>query len=200
MPKKYIKKTNRPPRAAYDWDNIEADYVSDPQMTYEKLSKKYGPTLKTICDHAQKGNWKDKRSAYKEYERIKTQQKLAEIRGKEVADEIAKMNKAHYESQQGVKYLADKQIIADVEKLKTGQTGKLTVKQIQTLANANKTIQESQRLAKGLSEKELNINLVTQQLAPFIEKIVEVIQKHVPAETTETLLLEFRKLFGEDVP
>jgi hypothetical protein len=33
----------------------------------------------------------------------------------------------------------------------------------------------------------------------MIEKIVEVIQKYVPPETTENIILEFETLFGRNV-
>ncbi len=197
MSRKYVKKTKR---ETYDWERIETDYVTDPTMTYDKLSQQYGPTPKAISHQAREGNWKVKRLAFQEKKRIKAHEVLARRKAKEEADEISRMNKSHYDSQQGLKYLSDRKIVSDVDKVKSGQKGELSIKEIQSLSNANKTIQESQRVAKGLGDKELNINLVTQQLAPFIEKIVEIIQKHVPPETTETLLLEFRNLFGDDVP
>jgi hypothetical protein len=56
------------------------------------------------------------------------------------------LNKVHYDSQQGLKYLADKIIVEDVERIKGGKTGR-TVRQTNSCpANANKIVQESQLL------------------------------------------------------
>ncbi len=190
-----IKGTAKPKRDSYDWAKIEIDYVSDSTQTYETLGRKYGPRPKAISSHARKGNWKEKRLAFEREKQIKIQEKLADQKAKEAADEIAKMNKAHYESQQGLKYLADKKVIADVEKVKSGKVGGLSVKEIQALATAHKTVQESQRLSKGLGDKELNINLVYKQLTPLLEKVVEIIEKHAP-QAREAIIREFTALFG----
>ena len=105
-------------KRTYDnWAEIEMEYVTDSNQTYESLSQKYGPQPKAVCRHAKAGKWREKRLAFEERKIIVTQQKLAEMQGKESADEIVKMNKSHYESQQALKYLADKQIIADVDKV-----------------------------------------------------------------------------------
>jgi hypothetical protein len=181
---------------AYNWIVIETDYITDPTQTYDSLCRKHGPSPKTICHHAQKGNWREKRQALAEQRKMKLQQEMAQAKLKETTAEITKMNKAHYESQQGLKYLADKKIITDVEKVKSGNGGELTVKQIQTLASAQKIVQESQRLAKGLDNKELNINLINQHLTPLIEKIVEIIQNHADKQTLEAIIRELTTLFG----
>ena len=86
----------------YNWVKIETDYVTDPTHTYDSLCKKYGPKPNAICRHAQEGNWKQKRFVFQEQKARKTQEKLAEQRAIEAADEIAKLNKAHFESQQGI--------------------------------------------------------------------------------------------------
>jgi hypothetical protein len=168
-------------------------------MTYEKLGEKYGPRTKTLSKHAKEKNWKEKRLAFQRDKTIRTQEKLAEIRAKEEAGEITKMNKAHYESQQGLKYLADKKIIADVEKVKGGQDGELSAKQIQILASTQKLVQESQRLAKGLNDKELNINLIYKQLTPIFERVVNIIEEHAP-QAREAIIREFTAIFGKNVP
>jgi hypothetical protein len=180
----------------YNWIEIETDYVTDSTQTYKTLCRKYGPSSKTICHHAQKGNWREKRQALAEQRKIKLQQEMAQAKLKETAAEITKMNEDHYRSQQALKYLADKQVIAEVDKVKSGKAGSLSIKDIQSMANANKTIQESQRLAKGLDNRELNINLVNQHLTPLIEKIVGIIQNHADKQTLEAIIRELTTLFG----
>jgi hypothetical protein len=184
-------------RPTYDWGEIEMEYVTDPSQTYETLSKKYGPRLQAISKHAQAGRWREKRSAFRERSQQKVREELATRAAKETADEIEKMNKAHYDSQAGLKYLADKKVIADVDKVKSGQSGELTIGQIHALANTHKTVQESQRTAKGLSDKDLNVNLVYKQLTPLLEKITTIIEEHAP-QAREAIIREFTALFGTD--
>jgi DNA modification methylase len=91
-------------RPTYDWGEIEMEYVTDPSQTYETLSKKYGPRLQAISKHAQAGRWREKRLAFRERSQQKVREELATRAAKETADEIEKMNKAHYDSQAGLKY------------------------------------------------------------------------------------------------
>jgi len=41
----------------YDWVKIKADYVSDPDSTHDKISKKYGVSLTSIRKHSKADNW-----------------------------------------------------------------------------------------------------------------------------------------------
>lgn len=184
-------------RPIYDWGEIEMEYITDPTQTYETLSQKYGPRLQAISKHSQAGRWREKRAAFQESSQQKVREELAARAAKESADEIEKMNKTHYDSQAGLKYLADKKVIADVDKVKSGQSGELTIPQIQSLANTHKTVQESQRTAKGLSDREFNINLLYQQLTPLLEKITTIIEEHAP-QAREAIIREFTALFGPD--
>ncbi len=191
-------KKNNEKKPPYNWIKIENDYVTNPSQTYDSLGEKYGPRPNAISRHAQEGKWREKRQAFQEQTMRKTQEKLVEMKAKEEVTEIEKMCKAVFESLQGVKYLADKKIVADVERIKNGQPGLLSVKEIQSLANAQKLVQDSQRIAKGLSDKDLNVNLVYKQLAPILEKVVSIIEKHAP-QTREIIAKELDALFGANV-
>ena len=185
-------------KTTYDWEKIQTAYVTDTTQTYKSLSKRFGPSEVTICRKSKKGKWPELRKQYAREKQIKTHKNLLDKESRQKADLITKMNKAHYDSQQGLKFLADKSIIADVNRVKEGKPGKLSARQIQSRANTNRVVQESQRLAMGINDKELNVNLLTKHLTPFIEKIAEVIKDHVSSEQYEDILYEFKQLFGEN--
>ncbi|MBI5554809.1 MAG: hypothetical protein HY920_03005 [Elusimicrobia bacterium] len=182
-------------KIVYDWAKIETDYITDPAQTYRSLSQKYGPRPKTVCEHAQAAGWQAKRATFSQAEQLKTQEKLADMRAAESADEIAKMNKAHYDSQQALKFLTDKKVIAEVDRVKNGEPDQLSIKQLQELAATQKIVQDGQRLAKGLADRELNISLIHKQLTPLLERIVQIIEEHAP-QAREAILREFTALFG----
>ena len=196
-PIKQINLPDNPKKTPYDWGRIETDYISDPTQTYRSLSQRYGPLPKAICRHAKAGGWQEKRAAFQTEKKHKAQELLAHRKAKESVEDITKMNKAHYESQAGLKYLADMKMIADINKVKGGGIGELSIKDIQALANANRTIQESQRVARGIDDQRLNMNLVVQHLNPILDRIVNVIITHAPAEVTRLIVSELEKIVEE---
>ena len=105
--------------------------------TYKSLSKRFGPSPITICRKSKKGKWPQLRKEYSREKQIKTHKNLLDKESRQKADLITKMNKAHYDSQQGLKFLADKTVIDDVNRVKEGKSGQLSARQIQSLTNAN---------------------------------------------------------------
>ena len=94
MPKDQERK---PGGRIYDWDKVQHDYVTTPDMTLRKISEKYGINYKTVALRSKAESWFAARKHYQSEMVSKAIARTCRLQAKELSDEaeFLQMMKGH---------------------------------------------------------------------------------------------------------
>lgn len=137
-----------------NWLEAKKDYLADPNMSYEKLAKKYNIAKKTVQERGTKGGW------------VKTRQSIAEkadsLVQEKIVDELAQVNIRHGQTYQMIQRLGITNIgiiLDEVEAekeaarlagVRLGRRDILSGKSFSEYASGMKTVIDGERVTKNL--------------------------------------------------
>lgn len=131
-------------------NNIRTEYISDPTMSYRKLSEKYKFSLKKISETGRKENWKQLRVQLGDKILKKTINKISTEKSDELAKVIKSTNKLlkHIDKALDVDDQFDEVFVLK-DTGKTIKLNKADTKAINNMANALRSVFEILKVAES---------------------------------------------------
>jgi hypothetical protein len=170
------QKTKIKKRGRVNWEAAMKFFVTNPEITYVDIAKKYGVSEPTARSHGSKGNWTGLRK--------QAQRKSEVVLVDNVADVLAETNEKHAKAYRMGQYYVNRRLqlaLAKMQNTENKATSKVLLEnglevpvvrddwlmspqQVNFLLSAMKTAMDGERVALGLptnvtkSDNDLNIN------------------------------------------